>query len=428
MDVIVGTRTSDRVLTCPRIFEQISARVILRVQMARHVSPSRRRCQHPQHQYCLLQPIPSRLQRPTSEQKMTDCSHLENQKLLYHKGAHLIDPDGFNMMQKYERTRPRTGTASTSVTQYNDYAVSAEQMKSLLRAAGLHEDVVTMIDQVVSTCRIRRRSQQSSPKSQTTVRPSEHFNECVQMDLLFYMDSDDSKYNILHLIDEAIRWGGGGLVESRECVDIIDGLCHYWFITFGQPATFIADQEGGISFMDGQQFLRRHDVALKLRPLGAKAWIVGRHNALLRKVLHKISDQFKEESLDVPMKHRLAEAIFIKSVMCQFNGYSPYAFTGRQPRLLPSSEETDVGVIYDATGPAPGRSRSTVRLREIAIEAIVSSTAQQRIARAAATRTLLAAELHEYAVGNLVDYWRKQDNKDDSAWFGLATVCVTSPG
>ena len=50
------------------------------------------------------------------------------------------------------------------------------------------------------------------------------------------------------------------------------------------------------------------------------------------------------------------------------------------------------------------------------------SCAFSRLARAAKKRTREAGHLQALDVGDLVDYWRQQQNKEDSGWIGPARV------
>ena len=71
-------------------------------------------------------------------------------------------------------------------------------------------------------------------------------------------------------------------------------------------------------------------------------------------------------------------------------------------------------------------SRGAVRLRELGLQAVQQACAYSRALRAAKSRTVEAGQLKELNVGDLVDYWRKQPNKEESGWIGPAAVCDTT--
>ena len=91
--------------------------------------------------------------------------------------------------------------------------------------------------------------------------------------------------------------------------------------------------------------------------------------------------------------------------------------------MLPNVEDTNLELADDIRpGTTTGVNRGAARLRELAIKAIIESTAYARTLRANSTRTRTAGQLHELKVGDLVDYWRDSLQKEESGWIGPATV------
>ena len=303
------------------------------------------------------------------------------------------------------------------------FHATIEQMRKILAAAGVPKTVLDQISTVVHTCRICRRWERHSPKAATSVRLADHFNECCQLDLIEFTE-DDQKYYIIHIIDEATRFSTGDIVLRKTPEDIFTVIYFSWIRTFGKMETLITDQEGAMTSHEATAFLARHGISLKLRPKNTKAWMVERHNEIVRQGMHRLYDSCVAASLAIPIRHRLCEVFFYKNALLQYGGFSPYnSVIGRQPTLLPNIEDTNLELADDRrTGTLMGISRGAAKLRELAINAIISATAYARTLRAEKTRTRGASQLQELKVGDLVDYWRNSLQKEESGWIGPATV------
>ena len=123
----------------------------------------------------------------------------------------------------------------------------------------------------------------------------------------------------------------------------------------------------------------------------------------------------------------LAEAVFAGNALLSINGYSPYnAVYGRLPDILPDLNCIDLPVEPGASN-MPGTIANTHKLRETAIEAIVSASAKARLNRAMEQRrTPTAGEELNLKPGDLIDFYREAPNKSTSGWWGPATVVDTS--
>ena len=63
-----------------------------------------------------------------------------------------------------------------------------------------------------------------------------------------------------------------------------------------------------------------------------------------------------------------------------------------------------------------------MRLREIALESTIQTSAEERTTRAIQTKTLPAGESFEYKIGQQVKFWRNHPQKMQWRWIGPATV------
>ena len=118
----------------------------------------------------------------------------------------------------------------------------------------------------------------------------------------------------------------------------------------------------------------------------------------------------------------LAECIYSKNVMLQIHGKSPYqAVIGRTPPALQEVEKQSLSAVADASGGKA--SLHATRVRELALQAIVEGTAQDRIQRAASTQTRAAAETMKLEVGQFLDIYRVPSSKENSGWRGPCQIC-----
>ena len=257
-----------------------------------------------------------------------------------------------------------------------------------------------------------------TPKSLTTVRLAQDFNQVVQWDILFH-----KKVMISHLLDEAIRWSAGSILQGKTAEDLIASIMTNWIRYFGPMKVLVADGEKGLASEEVAQFLDRVLVQLKTMAPGEHAQMVERHHELLRRIIFRVESQLRAEGLIVPMEVILAESILAKNVLTTVAGQTPYrALYGREPPGLTEFEPQSETVLDDHSSGVAGHSRNHHRVREMAIAAMVQESAQLRIERALDSKTRLAVEQLELEPGDLVDFWRKPATKDESGWRGPARV------
>ena len=161
------------------------------------------------------------------------------------------------------------------------------------------------------------------------------------------------------------------------------------------------------------------------RAVGQHPRIIDRRTALLRDSLHRIDTQLGVEKLrDIPFKYRLSEAVFAGNCLISVNNTTPYnAVYGRVPHLLPNITSHEQPVKDGDNEALPGILRHSHRLREIAIQNIIEGTCRARVATASKTRTLPAAQISDYKIGDQVEIYRNPGNKDSSGWLGPGTIC-----
>ena len=110
---------------------------------------------------------------------------------------------------------------------------------------------------------------------------------------------------------------------------------------------------------------------LVTRAKHSKAWVVERHNELLRNALHTCQTQLAIEGHDIKFSHVLADGVFSKNALLSIGEGTPYiALYGRVPQLLPQLEHiAGTAQLDDETG--IDGSRHVHRLREVMISSMV---------------------------------------------------------
>lgn len=297
------------------------------------------------------------------------------------------------------------------------HAASAKLLE-ILRVAGAPQQALKLVKEIFDTCRICRMWAQPTPKSLTTVRLAHDFNQVVRWDILFHW-----RLMISHLLDEAIWWTAGSILQGKSTEDLISAVASHWLRHFGPMKALVADGEKGIASEEVAQFLDRNLVQLKTKAPGEHAQMVERHHELIRRLLLRVESQLHAEGLNVPMEVIVAECILAKNVLTTVAGQTPYrALYGREPPGLTEFEPQSETVLDDRSGGVTGHSRNHHRVREMAPADMVQETAQLRIERALHSKTRLAVEQLEFEPGDLVDFWRNPATKDESGWRGPARV------
>jgi hypothetical protein len=295
---------------------------------------------------------------------------------------------------------------------------SSERLTALLKSAGVSQDVIKLVPNVVSSCKVCRAWTKPTNRSVTSSRLSERFGEVVQVDLLFI-----ESLVIVHMIDEATRWSVAEIIESRQAENILRCITDRWIRIFGPMTTLMSDQEGGLVSEQASIWAERHSIALRFKPKGSHAAIVERHHQTIRDLYHKLSTQAQHERLTVEPSDILSEAVFAKNVLTNVGGYSPFqALFGRFPAVLTDLETAGQSAVDDTSGGIPGASRHAVRLRELATSAMIGATAQARMQIAENSKSRAAGQLHDLQPGDAVDVHRVPAQKDLSGWRGPAEV------
>ena len=186
------------------------------------------------------------------------------------------------------------------------YHAETERLQTILRAAGAPPKACNLVPQVVQACQVCRPWRRPGQSNKLTFSLALQFNEEVQFDLLFYHSQLQPLLNcekgipIVHCIDCCIRWSACTVSPSRKTQDLLDCISGSWVDVFGNMKTLTLDQETGMRGKEVDDWAMYNQIAMKYKaPPHQKAWLVERHNALIRNALQKAETQVISESLCV---------------------------------------------------------------------------------------------------------------------------------
>ena len=135
--------------------------------------------------------------------------------------------------------------------------------------------------------------------------------------------------------------------------------------------------------------------------------------------LHTTDSQLVREGVIVTFHQLLAECVFAGNALVSHSGATPYhARFGTTPAVLP-----DPWQIPDDAGGG----RDVQRVREVALQKIVESTANARIGRALRGVTSTPGEALDYRENDLVEFYRPPNTKDVPGWMGPAQIRESPP-
>jgi len=308
------------------------------------------------------------------------------------------------------------------------YHATTTQMTQTLKAARVPGTAIADIASVVQGCTVCRDWTRPGPKNIASYRLVVSFNEEVQFDLLFYhslVDNPSKLRSIMHLVDACVRWSTAAETNSKEEEELTTSVSVCWISIFGAMQTLVLDEESGMRGRCAVDWAEANNIGLKYKAPRQKAWIVERHNELLRQGLHTTETQMIKEGIVMPFKVILATVTFAKNALTVINDSTPYqAVLGRQPSILPPLEGGYNGSLVDDQARPETGCRGTTRVREIAACNIIETVARARMERAHKHKTRKAVEILELQPGSVVDLWFDQTTKDVPGWRGPAKVAT----
>ena len=154
-----------------------------------------------------------------------------------------------------------------------------------------------------------------------------------------------------------------------------------------------------------------------------KAWMVERHNALIRSALQRADAQVTKESLHISFNTVLGLVIFMhNALVCINNNILYQVLQGRWPHRLPPLEGGYHGDL-NVNG-----QHNLASVREIAAGAIIHIIAQQRLVRGDTRNQVPFVERSEHVPRNLTAMWYDPLSGDTPGWRAPAQIAIVNEG
>ena len=268
-----------------------------------------------------------------------------------------------------------------------------------------------MVKPACDQCSICRKWQRPGKKAKLSSTLRSRFNEEVQLDLFFI----GNELKFLHCIDVALRFGLAWKTETKYLHELGKLFTRGWVRYFGPPENITSDQEGAFAHGEWGRWCERHQSERHLLPREDHAWIIERHNDILRRTYLRMKDALNAEGIECDDEDIMAEACYAKNIILNHEGQSPYAgLLGRHPREFANTLDSGASHASDGDSGKSGVMSNTVRIRELALESILDSMVKERFERAKKTNAKPTGELLDLALNELVDIWREPATKAQS--------------
>ena len=212
------------------------------------------------------------------------------------------------------------------------YHCGTERLQSLLRAAGAHPKACTLVPQVVQSCRVCRPWRKPGQSNKLIYSLAVSFNEEVQFEFVFYHSrfkfglGGAHGISVVHLIDCCIRWSACMRSQSKTTRELLGGISLAWVNVSGGMTTLVLDGEIGMRGEHVDDVTMYNQIALKHKAPHQKAWLVERHDALIRSALQRAESQVIKERLCISPTIVVCLVAFMHNALGRFNNNTPTKF------------------------------------------------------------------------------------------------------
>ena len=124
-------------------------------------------------------------------------------------------------------------------------------IREILRAAGIDEQVISWIPDIIDTCRACRAWQAPKVSPQTTIDLPCKQNEYLEADIMFY-----KIVQVLHMLDQADRWDNDTEVQGKSSAELKEAISTTWLQICGPFKYLMIDGEKGVSSKETVDFLK----------------------------------------------------------------------------------------------------------------------------------------------------------------------------
>ena len=164
-------------------------------------------------------------------------------------------------------------------------------MNKFLERVGVSEQTLSLIPEIVQTCKVCREWAKPGPDNVCSVEIPDKFNDQVECDLVFI-----HKHIVFHMLCRCTRWHVARVIPNKESDTLMKAIQELWVGTHGPMRELITDNEGGIVLSERtKSYLTRQGIKLIPRGKDQHARYVERRGALLRDVVHRVESQLEEE-------------------------------------------------------------------------------------------------------------------------------------
>ena len=165
---------------------------------------------------------------------------------------------------------------------------TAKDMVAMLSRAGVHQDALKLIGDVVRECEICRRYSRSPPKPRIRAELAGFFNDIVMVDLFFVWGKI-----FMIILDEATRYKVSSMLRDKTGHSILRCLLMDWMRYFGPMRTLVSDQEGGLRSDESGARLEKLSVQRRMKGSDQRqehtgTGLVERHVALQKLTMLKM--------------------------------------------------------------------------------------------------------------------------------------------
>ena len=297
---------------------------------------------------------------------------------------------------------------------------TAKDMSAMLHRAGVVQDALKLIPDVVRECEVCRKYSRAPPKPRIRAELAGFFNDIVYVDLFFVW----GKIFML-IIDEATRYKVSSLLRDKTGHSILRCMLMDWMRYFGPMRTLVSDQEGGLRSDESGARLEKLSVQRRMKGSDQRqehtgTGLVERHVALQKLTMLKMKAECDSLGLVVEHDEICAEAAMAQNLTLSFGGYTPaQAAIAHNPRAFYEIEDSGLLSVFGALESGHDFVERSIRFRTIAAQSVLASIVEDRLARANLTRPHKMDPV-PLVPGTQVDILRIPDNKTEMsyAWKG----------
>ena len=171
------------------------------------------------------------------------------------------------------------------------YRCEPKRFQSICKAAGVPARACGLVPHVMQTCQVGRSWKRPSQSDKFTYGLALAFQEDVQFDIRFYHSAlqpglgGETGIPIVHLIDCCIQWAARMLSHSCSTMGLFDCMPVAWVNVFGGMQVLSLDGETGVGSTQAGAWVTCSQATLKHKTPHQQAWLVERHDALMRSAL-----------------------------------------------------------------------------------------------------------------------------------------------